>query len=229
MFYQLLAGGEVYPELKTRLALKEADEYHYLNQSSVTTVENINDEKDYEELINAMDVLNMSRTERDDILTLVSAILHLGACLGRVRWFFVLARCTPPQQVGTTFFVLTVTASPLPCLCVLPAGDVEFETQTSATGDDGAKVKNMPVLALAASQLKVDAAALAKSLCYKNIGGSREVIFVNYTLAVASDSRDSLAKARTVGREGLGVWSWSWCGGAGWLCTWADSAFVWLV
>lgn len=53
-------------------------QYHYLNQSGVTTVENINDEKDYEELINAMDVLNMSRTERDDILTLVSAILHLG-------------------------------------------------------------------------------------------------------------------------------------------------------
>ena len=32
MFYQLLAGGEVYPALKARLALKEADEYHYLNQ-----------------------------------------------------------------------------------------------------------------------------------------------------------------------------------------------------
>ncbi len=34
-------------------------QYHYLNQSGVTTVENINDEKDYEELVNAMDVLNM--------------------------------------------------------------------------------------------------------------------------------------------------------------------------
>jgi myosin heavy subunit len=32
VFYQLLAGGEVYPEMKARLALKEADEYHYLNQ-----------------------------------------------------------------------------------------------------------------------------------------------------------------------------------------------------
>jgi myosin heavy subunit len=80
VFYQLLAGGEVYPELKSRLTLKEADEYHYLNQSSVTTVDNINDEKDYEELINAMDVLNMSPSERDNILRLVSAILHLGAC-----------------------------------------------------------------------------------------------------------------------------------------------------
>ncbi len=44
--------------------------------------------------------------------------------------------------------------------------------------------------------LQVNPEALAKALCYKNIGGSREVIFVNYTKAVASDSRDSLTKVR---------------------------------
>ena len=78
VFYQLLAGSAVHPELKERLRLKDPEEYHYLNQSGVTTVENINDLKDYEELINAMTVLNMSEVEREDILSLVSAILHLG-------------------------------------------------------------------------------------------------------------------------------------------------------
>lgn len=78
IFYQLIAGGEVYPELKAKLKLKEADDYHYLNQSGVTTVENINDEKDYEQLMDAMAVLNMTKDEQDNILQLVSAILHLG-------------------------------------------------------------------------------------------------------------------------------------------------------
>ncbi len=52
-----------------------------------------------------------SRTERDDILTLVSAILHLG--------------------------------------------DVEFEKNSSSTGDDGSRIKNMAVLEMAATQLRV--------------------------------------------------------------------------
>ena len=60
---------------------------------------------------------------------------------------------------------------------------------------------------------QVDPAALAKSLCFKNIGGSREVIFVNYTVAVASDSRDSLTKVLPA--DGRAVWAQGavlvWC------------------
>ena len=50
---------------------------------------------------------------------------------------------------------------------------------------------------------QVDPAGLAKALCYKNIGGSREVIFVNYTKAVASDSRDSLTKVQPPTRSDM--------------------------
>ncbi len=141
-------------------------QYHYLNQSGVTTVENINDEKDYEELINAMDVLNMSRTERDDILTLVSAILHLGTHGPKTynprahaaRWAVSASRLCVRR--------LPPCPSP-PTACppgrepvwdvhrVLCVGDVEFDTNTSSTGDDGSKIKNMAVLTLAANQLRV--------------------------------------------------------------------------
>lgn len=78
IFYQLLAGGEADPELKSALCLKDPEEYHYLNQSGVTTVENINDEKDFEELSNAMDVLDMSADEKEAIFRNTAAILHIG-------------------------------------------------------------------------------------------------------------------------------------------------------
>jgi len=79
IFYQLLAGAEAHPELKTKYDLKEADEYRYMNQSGVTTVDGINDEKEYEELSTAMDVLAMTEVEKDDVFRTVAAIMHLGS------------------------------------------------------------------------------------------------------------------------------------------------------
>ena len=77
-FYQLLEGANARPELKAALKLKDAEDYHYLNQSGVTTVENINDEQEFEELDNAMDVLGMSAAEKATIFRLVACILNLG-------------------------------------------------------------------------------------------------------------------------------------------------------
>jgi myosin heavy subunit len=148
VFYQLLAGGEVYPDIKARLQLKEAEEYHYLNQSGVTTVENINDEKDYEEMTTALGVLNMTADETTNILKLVSAILHMG--------------------------------------------NVEFVPNADG---ESVKIKNTAQVDLVASQLGVDNAGLAKALVCKNIGGKREVIYVQYNMNQASDARDGLAKA----------------------------------
>ena len=44
---QAVAGGKTDKDLQTALSLTDAVDYHYLDQSGVTEVEGINDEKDY--------------------------------------------------------------------------------------------------------------------------------------------------------------------------------------
>jgi len=82
VFYQLLAGveggSELQKTLKKSLKLKDATEFNYLNQSGVTTVPSINDEKDWDEMTTAMDVLNMTPSEKQSTFFLVGGILHLG-------------------------------------------------------------------------------------------------------------------------------------------------------
>ena len=77
-FYQVIAGGEVDLNMKKQLKLKDAEEFHYTNQSGVTTVDSINDEKDWLEMTGAMDVLNMTKEEKDQCYRIVGGILHLG-------------------------------------------------------------------------------------------------------------------------------------------------------
>ncbi len=77
-FYQVIAGGEIDPAMKKLYKLQDAETFHYTNQSGVTTVDGINDEKDWLEMTNAMDVLNMSGDEKEETFRLVSAILHMG-------------------------------------------------------------------------------------------------------------------------------------------------------
>ncbi len=82
IFYQLCAGVELgtpyCQALKKRCKLKDPQEFNYLNQSGVTTVPSINDEKDWDEMCTAMDVLNMTPAEKDSTFNLVAGILHLG-------------------------------------------------------------------------------------------------------------------------------------------------------
>lgn len=82
VFYQLLAGVEIpnefSQELKKLLRLRPAEEFNYLNQSGVTVVDGINDEKDWEEVIQAMDVLHMTHEEKVSVFRIVAAILHIG-------------------------------------------------------------------------------------------------------------------------------------------------------
>jgi myosin heavy subunit len=77
-FYQLLAGGELDPAMKKTYKLIDAELFHYLNQSGAITVDGINDEKDWLEMTNAMDVLNMSAEEKECTFRLVAACLHMG-------------------------------------------------------------------------------------------------------------------------------------------------------
>ena len=77
-FYQVIAGAEIDAEMKKAYRLKDAEEFHYTNQSGVTTVDGINDEKDWLEMTNAMDVLNMSADEKEQSFRLVAAVLQMG-------------------------------------------------------------------------------------------------------------------------------------------------------
>jgi myosin heavy subunit len=78
IFYQLLAGAELDLDMKRRYKLKDAEEFHYMNQSGVTTVDTINDEKDWLEMSGAMDVLNMTPEEKECVFRLIAGVLHLG-------------------------------------------------------------------------------------------------------------------------------------------------------
>jgi len=78
VFYELIAGGDLDPSLKAKLSLKEPDSYHYMNQSGVTTVDNINDEKDWLDMISAMDVLNWTQEMKDSTFQILAGILWLG-------------------------------------------------------------------------------------------------------------------------------------------------------
>jgi myosin heavy subunit len=77
-FYQVIAGADLDPAMKKAYKLKDAEEFYYTNQSGVTTVDGINDEKDWLEMTNAMDVLNMSADEKEQSFRLVAACLHMG-------------------------------------------------------------------------------------------------------------------------------------------------------
>ncbi|EGG24917.1 class VII unconventional myosin [Cavenderia fasciculata] len=76
IFYQLIAGAS--QELKTKLKLGEAEDYHYLNQSGCINIDRINDAEDFEHVRYAMSVLGMPEDRQNTIFTILGAILHLG-------------------------------------------------------------------------------------------------------------------------------------------------------
>jgi len=78
IFYQLFAGAEIEKEMKKDFKLKELSDYHYTNQSGVTTVDTINDEKEYVDLMTACDVLKMTDQEKDYLMRTTAAVLWLG-------------------------------------------------------------------------------------------------------------------------------------------------------
>jgi myosin heavy subunit len=77
-FYQLLAGADVDAGLKSKLSLRDADEFHYLNQSGVTEVAGMNDLKEWNEVMSAMKVLAIPDFEKDSILQILAGVMHFG-------------------------------------------------------------------------------------------------------------------------------------------------------
>ncbi|XP_045027352.1 unconventional myosin-If isoform X1 [Daphnia magna] len=76
IFYQLCAGAD--SRMEEQLGLATPENYAYLSQSGTYTVEGTNDIQEFQETMKAMSVVGLSAQEQQNILQLVSAILHLG-------------------------------------------------------------------------------------------------------------------------------------------------------
>ncbi|XP_023669835.1 unconventional myosin-Ie isoform X1 [Paramormyrops kingsleyae] len=76
IFYQLIEGaGE---DQRSSLGITSLDYYTYLNQSGSYKVDDINDKKDFQETIHAMNVIGIRPEERTLVLQIVAGVLHLG-------------------------------------------------------------------------------------------------------------------------------------------------------
>jgi myosin heavy subunit len=79
IFYEMVAAAEEDANLRKGLRLEGGCEsFAYLNQSGVTRIEGVVDENDYDEMCNAMDVLNFSDTDQMEIWKVLAALLHFG-------------------------------------------------------------------------------------------------------------------------------------------------------
>ncbi|XP_078608687.1 unconventional myosin-Ie-like isoform X1 [Branchiostoma floridae x Branchiostoma japonicum] len=76
IFYQLLAGAT--NEQREQLGLTDAEYYYYLNQSGAYKVDGTDDRQEFQDTMNAMDVIGISAEDQDNVLMLVAGVLHLG-------------------------------------------------------------------------------------------------------------------------------------------------------
>ncbi|XP_028807595.1 myosin-2 isoform X2 [Neltuma alba] len=76
IFYQLCAGS--LPGLKEKLNLREACEYKYLNQSDCMTIDGVDDAKMFNNLLNALDVVQICKEDQELVFKTLAAILWLG-------------------------------------------------------------------------------------------------------------------------------------------------------
>ncbi|KAL2609153.1 hypothetical protein R1flu_027726 [Riccia fluitans] len=73
-FYQLCAS----PEDSEKYKLRDPTTFHYLNQSPVFELNNVNNGREYLKTRRAMDIVGISPEEQEAIFRVVAAILHLG-------------------------------------------------------------------------------------------------------------------------------------------------------
>ncbi|CAH1801319.1 unnamed protein product [Owenia fusiformis] len=77
IFYQLLKGCD--KELLKKLKLsRDTDSFFYLNQGQCPEVESLDDEEEYKNTRDALNVCDFSEREQECLWTIVSATLHLG-------------------------------------------------------------------------------------------------------------------------------------------------------
>lgn len=76
IFYQLIKGAS--PEQKQSLGITSMDYYYYLSLSGSYEVEDIDDHRDFQETLHAMNVIGIFSEEQTLVLQIVAGILHLG-------------------------------------------------------------------------------------------------------------------------------------------------------
>ncbi|XP_063782260.1 unconventional myosin-Ie isoform X1 [Pseudophryne corroboree] len=76
IFYQLIEGAS--KEQRNDLGITSLDYYYYLSQSGSYKVDDINDKRDFQETMHAMNVIGIFAEEQAMVLQIVAGILHLG-------------------------------------------------------------------------------------------------------------------------------------------------------
>jgi len=72
-FYQLLASPKA-----SELKLQAPDKYGFINKSGCYTVKGLDDKEEFNATMRAMDIMNFSSKEKEDIMHIIAGILHLG-------------------------------------------------------------------------------------------------------------------------------------------------------
>ncbi|XP_023568426.1 unconventional myosin-Ie [Octodon degus] len=76
IFYQLIEGASA--EQKHSLGVTSMDYYYYLSLSGSYKVDDIDDKRDFQETLHAMNVIGIFAEEQTLVLQIVAGILHLG-------------------------------------------------------------------------------------------------------------------------------------------------------
>ncbi|ERE76527.1 myosin-Ie-like protein [Cricetulus griseus] len=76
IFYQLIEGASA--EQKQSLGITSMDYYYYLSLSGAYKVDDIDDKREFQETLHAMNVIGIFSEEQTLVLQIVAGILHLG-------------------------------------------------------------------------------------------------------------------------------------------------------
>lgn len=76
IFYQLCSGAP--PLLKKKLFLRDANYYNYLKQSACSRIDGVDDAKRFSLLVDAMDIIQISKESQMELFSMLAAVLWLG-------------------------------------------------------------------------------------------------------------------------------------------------------
>jgi len=75
-FYFLLAGAD--GQLRNQLRLGSPEDYHYTNQGGSSKIDGVDDAKEFQEVVQAMDTMGISKQEQMEVWRIVATILAIG-------------------------------------------------------------------------------------------------------------------------------------------------------
>eukprot|EP00854_Cymbomonas_tetramitiformis_P003207 gene3207-4053_t len=78
IFYELLAHAATNAEIAKLYSLGSPSSFHYLAQSSVSSINGVSDAQEFVKLTDALTVFQISKEDQANIWRIIAAILHLG-------------------------------------------------------------------------------------------------------------------------------------------------------